>query len=387
MNKKNSKGSDSGKRRINVGKLDMANQIKYNDVKSLTSKSGDGHFYKVNRDLLQEFFLDDKEILNADIYVQRIFANICVTLSDAQFHINNENFSIQLKLFEEEFRSKDNSAIIFTMPIKEVFKESRIKRLEKSLAFLVNYKSQWYTSKNAKGESIRSYGGLISDPVINQDTGRFRFAINSHWLEKILHLTEFNKTYYNLTQYITSNKQMIFWYWLICLPDAGTKVNYKTLNEKFDLNYKDARSLVKGFLKPIKIKFDQYAHISFNFSYSEDKINIAKYLRTIEDFGSGNRLSDRNKEKLNKSYKLWYLTKRHLLTEFEKGQIKQIFKHEKTLMNSSYTHFVKECQKKGVKTTDLTNGTFLKEFQKSIIVKYQETLAGKKYPTAYPKVI
>lgn len=387
IKKANSKSNLEKKEIVVDSNMPQGKKIEYTGVKTVTNKNGDSQFYKVNRDLLQEFFLDDAEILNADIYVQRIFANICLTLADSQYHIQNNNYSIQLKLFEEEFRTKDNSALIFTMDIKEVCKDSRIKRLEKSLLFLVNYKKGWYTSTNDKGHTIRSYGGLVSDPVINTFTGKFQFAINAHWLEKILHLTEFNKTYYNLTQHITSNKQIIFWYWLICLPDAGTQVKYTTLNERFNLNYQDARSLTKRFLRPIKLKLDKYGHTSFNFSYSGDKINISKYLRTIEDFASVNTISESNKSSLKKEYKLWYLSKRHQLTEFEKGQIKQLFKHSKNLMNISYSNFVKDCQKNDCKTTEFKNAEFLKQFQKSIISTYRETLAGQKYPNAYPKIV
>lgn len=364
----------------------MKNQsVEYVEVKKITALTGNNKFYKINRKLIQDFFLKDEKILEADIYVHRILANIFVNLTDSQFHEKNDEYKMQLNLFDSDFRTLDNSSITFTMNVKEICKDYHYKRIEKALSFLSNYQSQWYSGVNEKGHKIRWYGGMITNSIINQKTGKFKFSVTGHWLERILHLSEFNDTYYNLTQKSKSAKHILFWYWLICLNEKGTAVNYQTLNERFGVNYKDARTFCKDFLRPIKMFFDKHAHLSFNYSYKGNLINISRYNQTSTHFLEHNEVRDTTQKELTKRYKLWYLNQKHSLTPIQKVELKQMFALEPVLMNVSYQNFVSKCKANKIRVTLFKGTSFLKEFQKSIIEEYQKTTISIKYPNAYPE--
>lgn len=355
------------------------------NIKGLVKKNNS--FYRVNREITEELFINNEEVLEQSIYVHRIFANIALSLKNEQFFHQNENYQYKLQLFDDEFMSEDNQAISFKMNCYEICKGSNYHHLQESLQFLENFKKQWYTSTNQKGETIKCYGGLISSPVINKKTGNFQFYINSFWLKKLIHLDRFNKTFYNLVQNVSSNKQMLFWYWLIMLPSEGTQINYKKINDRYKLDYKSARSVVKDFLKPIKNKLDLYSHVSFNCSYKGDLIQIAKYERTAEEFSLDNMLSKKQKKSLKKNYKLGYISKRHNLTQFQKGKVSTFLKRESNIFSEAYQAFIAQCRKnKKLKATDYIGEDFILEINKYLKECYLQTPSGKVYPKAFPQI-
>lgn len=366
--------------------------MKENVVKVIDGDKDETGLYRFNREFIEEFILKDRDILNANIYAHRILANIGFSLRQEQTQIKNEDYQYKLDLFDEEFLSRDNSGILFRMNSIEICKGGNYGALQKALNFLESYKKDWYESINSKGETIKTLSGLVSNAVINRQTGNFQFFVSFYWLRQILHLADYNDTYYQLVQNVSSNKHMVFWYWLRNLRDEGTQVNYQTLNRRFQLNYKNARDLCKGFLYPIKRVFDKYAHYSFNFNYSGDKISIVRYLRTPEDLSKTYNLEASTKTKINKQYKVSYLRKRHKLTKEEIAKIEVFYDNSNYDFNSSYAYFVDSIRQERtkdnpVKATDFTNQAFLDKFQESIIAVYRQTPSGKHRPNSYFKII
>lgn len=361
--------------------------VNYTVKKDILGKRNEKGFYRFNKDFIEGFFLNNKTMLEANIYAHRILANIGLSLKNEQFFNRNDNYQIKLSLFDEEFLTDKNTVVRFSMNSSEICKGTNYKALKSALDFLESYQRDWYTSINSKGEEVTTLGGLISNVTINKDSGNFQFYITSYWLEKLLHLTEYNNTYYKLVQEISSNKHMIFWYWLSILPEHGTQINFTKLNDRFNLEYKSARDMCKTFLKGIKTKFDQVAHVSFNYSYKGDIIFIAKYERSPDEFSLLNDVDQNTLEVLRKRYKISYIAKRHKLTEVEKSVLNQLLSLEPYIFLEAYQLFISECRATKTKATNYTNKAFIEKFQENIIKVYKTTTKGKHYPKSYPTII
>lgn len=373
---------------LNIMKKNNPNfKMEHNIQKVVEGAKNKVGFYKFNKVFIEEFFLKDKAMLEANIYAHRILANVGLSLKSEQFYDANENFQLKLDLFDEEFMTEDNSGILFKMNSVEICKGANYESLQNALNFLESYQRGWYDSINLKGQTIRSLGGLISSAAFNKQTGNFQFVITGHWLKKLLHLTEYNQTYYRVVHELSSNKHMLFWYWLTILPEDGTQVNYKNLNERFDLGYKSARDLCKDFLRQIKEKFDQLAHVSFNFSYKGDIIKIAKYRKSPDEFRVENPMSETTYEVLAKRYKIGYVAKRHKLDKVHKTALAQLQKNEPKIFTEGYSLFIKHCRKNKIAATTFVGKDFIKEFQENIKEAFRDTSTGKRYPDSYPIIV
>lgn len=349
-----------------------------------------------DNEFIKEFILNE-EMTKANMIVHRIIVHIGFLLKKDQIYIGKNSVNeellvnqMKLQLFDEEFLTYENTHFVFTMQNAKVNENRNYKKLKTALEFLTNYKKGWYNSKNSKGEDISCYGGLISDSVINQNTGTFQFKISAYWLKKILVLNHYNQTLYQLVFQISSNKHMIFWYWLTTLKEEGTKIDFKTINQRYDLKYKDARSLSKGFLKPIKNNLDKLSLESFNFKVSGDIISIKRYQRSIEDVSKTISLNSDSKIIVQKNYKISYFKKRHKLSDNEINDLKLVMKNIKgsdlVILNDAYSEFVNSCRNNKVHSTDFIGKIFLEEWQKYIIIEYRKTQTGIRYPNSYPKI-
>lgn len=350
----------------------------------------------LDNEFIKELIFDD-EMVNANMIVHRIIFHIGFLLKKDQIYIGkniiNEEIKVnqmKLQLFDEEFLTYDNTHFVFTMQNAKVNENRSYTKLKAALEFLTNYKRGWYNSKNSKGEDISCYGGLISDSVINKNAGTFQFKISAYWLKKILCLNEYNQTLYQLVYSISSNKHMLFWYWLNTLKKEGTNIDFKTLNQRYNLKYKDARSLCKGFLKPIKKSFDVLSLESFNYSIRGNILSIKRYPRSIEDIAKTIDLSSNSKSIVKKDYKLSYFKKRHNLSNIQISELKLVMTNIKgfdlVILFDAYSEFVKDCRKNKILSTDFIGQKFLEEWQKHIILVYRKTQSGLRYPNSYPKI-
>jgi len=359
-------------------------KIYYNIVREIQGEKGKPAFLHLNKSFIDKFIFENDKIFDANIYVHRIIANIGLTLKNIQFHSDNDNYSYQLQLFDDEFLSINNSGIVIKMNSQEICKGGNYDKLQIALEFLSNYEKKWYVSENSKGQKIKSFGGLINNATFNEKTGNFQFFISAYWLKELIDLTYYNSTYYLLTQNLTSNKQMIFWHWLSRLPLGGTTISVEKFNTTFDLEYKDARNICKGFLNPMQKKLNVYSHQSFNYSYKNNKINIAKFERKADEFSISNNISEESKKALKKNYNLSYIVRRHKISDVRKGEIAQMINLESHLILTSYSNFIKDCRENKESATKYINEDFIQKFQEIIISTYLQTSRGQRYPKAYP---
>ena len=165
------------------------------------------------------------------------------------------------------------------------------------------------------------------------------------------------------------------------------------MNRTWGINYKDLRTLKKGFLDPIKKVLDKSSSFSFNSSVSGNFIGITRYqLKSIGSAAaeSANIASQDDQFKL---YKLSYIKKRHNLTKEELNHLEQIFDIDfgaKFLFSSAYKNVVKKYNtakrkdKNKPVVTDIPFQELLDEIQKEVISIYSATKQAKISPNGYP---
>jgi hypothetical protein len=348
----------------------------------------EGH-YNINRELGKELFLKYEKFREANIYAHRIIANLFVSIKSKQHQENNENYDFELRHFEKEFMTKDNTSIVFKMPTREICNNANLDNVEKALDILKSFKNEWHTSITEDGRKIRSSGGLIKEPMIDSTKGIIRFEITSYWLKRLLFLNEYNKTLYRLSYNVNSTK-MLFWHWLSIIPEKGTTVSYQKLNDILGLNYKSCRAFSRDFLMPTRDAFHKYSNESFNHTRNGKNITIKRYHLTADMIEKYVEEEDQTKKRQNEiNYKCWYLKKeeRHNLNTDQIKRIRVLLKNSYAEFEEAYNGLKEDVRKsKTIKLSDIKGEIFLQMIQENLIYYYLRTPIGEKYPRAYPIV-
>lgn len=326
---------------------------------------------------------DNKEVLKAPVSSFRIMMKILNDVSNDQYRKHNIKQRKQLSLFEEDFQTEHNSYARFTFKISSVAANKDYSNIRKGLAWLENWKKGWYKSVNSKGKIINSYGGVISNANISE--GNISFLISSYWLEKILDIENYNRAFTQIVWKLTKSKHILFYLWLLELPDNGTKVNFKKFQEIYDYQYQDANTYAKNVLKSLKIKLDRFSNRSFNYSVKGELISIMPYYTKeteidIQENTSKNQIVN---QKLN------YWKQRH-------GLSKENIDILKSLINLDYGNFklfknayeeiklAYRAEKKPL--TSLQGKDFIVFFQNEIISTYQNSAWGEISKNGYPRI-
>lgn len=334
--------------------------------------------------LLSNSYLSLKDnsdnLIEMPITAMRILFKIISDLRFSQFQKDNK---YQVSLFDEEFKTESNSYAAFSFNTVDIIGDTKNKEAVKNaLEFLTKYKEGWYISKNSKGKEVETFGGLILSASTLK--GKISFLVSSYWLEKIIDVTTYNDTLYQIAFKLKSTKHVLFYLWLHRLKNSGTEVNFNTINKSFDLNYKEAKVLGKRFLKPMKTQFDLYGSIGFNYSVSGDLIKIITY----NNLDKQNLLQEEIFTKVKVRSKAEYWKRRHKLSIQEGNLIKTIIEQEDNLdhLEKAYKSFISNCKKMKLNPVDLKGGEFLKEFQKYINKEFESVLNFdklKKIPQVY----
>lgn len=285
-------------------------------------------------------------------------------LSDLKFYQFSPKNQIQFSLFEEEFKTQDNTYARMKFKLSDISPGGRnVKEVKKGLAFLVNYKQGWHKSTNSKGKEISVYGGLINDPSVSD--GEISFLVSGFWLEQILTLELHNESLYNLAWALSSSKHILFFLWLQELKPEGTSVNFQTINTNYRLNYSSAREVGREFFRPMKKAFDTNGNRSFNYSVKGDKLNIVPY----DLPGTLITAKKETIDYLTTKAKTSYFKKRHSLSVTEAAVIREALKvpNQFNLIEISYKELVKDYRKlKDKKITDLQGREFFDRLQEKI---------------------
>ncbi len=363
----------------------------YNIVKSVKSDKKNP-IIRIGNDFIKEFLFDEnKNAIDFQITGLRIILLIHNTFTNSNDSnltiIQKENHPKQLKIFEEEFLTEHNNYIRVSLKNSHISKEQNRSHIEKAIEFLVKLKMDWYVSYNAKGQKIKSFGGLITMPTY-EDKGYTTFLISSYWLQKILLIDSYTAVLLQTAFKISSAKEILFLLWLSNVNrEKGTKISLELLNQRFNLNYKTTKSICDQFLRPLRNKLDKYSLLSFNFSRKENIIQIMPYSNGNPDLP----LDDKTKEKVKTLYKLSYFKKRHALEgiSFEKFKIvyNQNNTNNKLEITKAYELLKEKCKIRKWAITLYQGEVFLKELQECIKENYSRSEMGKRIPNGHIIII
>lgn len=98
--------------------------------------------------------------------------------------IKNKYYPEQLKMFEEENNSENNTYVRITLPNNLI--SNNLERVTKAYKELSLFKYDFYISKNSLGKKVEFIGGFVTNVVYdNEETS---FLLNSYWLKKIINI-------------------------------------------------------------------------------------------------------------------------------------------------------------------------------------------------------
>lgn len=336
--------------------------------------------------LLRRDFLSlklNKEALDAPVSSLRIMFKILNDVSHDQFRSSNNNQRQQLSLFEDDFKTEHNTYARFTFKISSVAGKKDYTNVKKGLEFLENWQKGWYKSVNEKGKTIKSYGGFISNANISE--GNISFLMSSYWFEKVVSIDKYNTAFTQVAWKFSKSKQILFYLWLLELPDNGTKVNFQTFQEVYDYHYNDANTYAKNVLKSLKRKLDKFSNRSFNYSVKGDIINIVPYYTKETEIA----VTKETSKKQEITQKLNYWKQRHKLNKNNIDVLKSLINIDYgnfKLFKDSYDSIIVTYREQKKSVTELQGNGFIKMFQAEIISTYKNSVWGNISKNGYPVI-
>ena len=327
----------------------------------------------------------NQQVLEMPISSARILFKILNDISNDQFRPGNKGQFDQLSLFEQEFKTEHNTYARFTFKVRDITLNEDYDNIKRGLEFLENLNKGWYKSVNRDGKTIKSYGGVISNANISE--GKISFLVSAYWLESLLSISKYNTAYLQTAWVLSKTKQVLFYLWLLEIPDGGTKINFKKFQQLYQYNYSDAKSYAKNVLKSIKTKLDKFSNKSFNYSVKGEIIHILPYytkdvqLQLKKETGQSQKITQ----------KLHYWKIRHKLTSNQILVIKETIRLNPGAFNlllKAYSELIRNCRDQGVKATTHQDEAFLGLFQEQIIKTYKASKMGtiKRFENAWPRI-
>ena len=277
--------------------------------------------------------------------------------------------------------TENNTYARFTFNVEEIDEHKDYNAIRKGLEVLENLEKGWHKARNSKGKVIKSYGGVILNPNISE--GKISFLMSSYWVGKFLNLGVYNPAFFETAFALTKMRQVLFYLWLLELPEKGTKVKFENLQETYNYNYQDAQTFNKNVLKKWRKKYDSCSNVSFNSSTRKNYIYIVPYYTKDVDL----QLKKETVTKQQITQKLHYWKVRHDLKKDDIDILKSLINIDPTnykLFVKSYDSFVANCKTNKTKATDYRGSEFIKMFQDYIKETYKNTVWGDIKPNAYP---
>lgn len=322
----------------------------------------------LTNDFNETFFKvsDSPELIYSASIVFRLIFKIINDTRNQENSFNSKDAKanpIQYSLFENMYKTNDNTYASFSYKISELDKNRNYAALQNALSFLESYKKGWHTYQNRQGKEFKFLGGFLTD--ITYTKGKVSFLINSYWIEKILLSDEYNDVLISAIEYLKEPKYILFYLWLLRLPEKGTKVNYQTIVKSYDLKYDNYADLYKNFLYPLRVKLNACSNYSFNIS-KEPKGSIVGITRQSLAPKIGVSIDTYTKLKVRE--KLAYYKGRHSLNDVQVDSIKKILSTAEgySFFNEAYAHFVKNCRNKKVSAASFLEQDFIHELQGAI---------------------
>lgn len=341
-------------------------------------------FIRFPNELLDDFLMDAGKFVDIPINALRVIFNIIFIVRNDQFR--PEDRPRQLSLFEEEFETENNVFVQLSIKNARISPSGSTLQVIKAYEFLTKFKMEWHKALNSKGEEIKTFGGLISNPSYNK-RGETTFLISRYWLRKIVVISEYNPLLYNLVYNVKNNKHILFALWLKKVPFQGTSILLTTFNKKFDLNYANSGDFCTKFLSEVRKSLNQYSDLSFNYKYSRQLIFILPYLtKKIDDLSISEETTVliRIKQRL-RYFKSRFEIEDHHFLKFENEYYKFPFHRE--LIEKAYRELKISCRKKRLAVTIYKGKMFLEEMQRILIEFYQVSESGRKFPNGFPVIV
>ncbi|WP_026715225.1 hypothetical protein [Flavobacterium daejeonense] len=325
----------------------------------------------------------NKEILDAPVSATRIIIKILNDISHDQFRGSNKLQNKQYSLFESDFKTENNTFARFTFKITDIAERGDYLNVKKGLEFLENYKKGWHESVNEKGKKIKSLGGFITNSNISD--GKISFLMSSFFLEQVISLERYNPAYTEIAWKFTKSKQILFYLWLLEVPDKGTRVNFITFQEAYGYNYLDANTYAKNVLKSLKVVLDKYSNRSFNYSVKGDLINIIPFYTKDTEL----KISSETNKKQEIVQKLNYWKQRHNLSKYNIDILKSLINIDYSnfkLFQKAYSNILKTYRAQKIPIVELQENEFIKKFQEEIIETYKNSAWGSVSKNGYPTI-
>lgn len=323
-----------------------------------------------------------QELLAAPITTMRIIFKVLNDISNDQFLKQRQKQ--QFALFEDDFLTDDNVVAKFTFDVKDIDEYRDYKAIQKGLEFLEGLDKGWHKTVNSKGKTIKAYGGVIIQPNISDS--KITFLMSNTWISKFLSLGVYNPVFLDTAWKLTKIKQVLFYLWLIEVPDGGTRVKYQTFNEAYGYNYKTAQLIGKHVLKNLRLKLNKVSNVSFNYSTKGDLIYITPYYVKDTELD----LDEKTVTNQHITQKLHYWKKRHKLKNAHIASLKTIIRIQPSdfgLLVNAYGAIVEDCKISKKKVTDYQGEEFIKLFNEKIVDAYKSTAwFNTKLKNAYPVI-
>lgn len=322
----------------------------------------------LTNDFNETFFKvsDSPELMYSAAIVFRLIFKIINDTRNQETTFNSKDAKanpIQYSLFENMYKTNDNTYASFSYKITELDKNRNYGALQNALSFLESYKKGWHTYQNRQGREFKFLGGFLTD--ISYTKGKVSFLINSYWIEKILLSDEYNDVLISAIEYLKEPKYILFYLWLLRLPENGTNPHFQTIVKAYDLKYDNYPDLYKNFLYPLRIKLNACSNYTFNATKEPKGTRIG--IKRIS-IAPKNGISIETYTKLKVREKLAYYKGRHNLNDTQVDSIKKILSTAEgySFFNEAYSHFVKNCRNKKISTASFLEKDFINELQSAI---------------------
>lgn len=300
----------------------------------------------------------------------------------------------QLELFNKEFKKNVNTRVSLTIDIKDISFSTSAKgiikgkrdKVREAIDFLQHNLYIWAITTNADGKQKDEKLSYIESPSFT--TGKVSFEMNIFWFEQLIKLEGYNSVILDLPSILGNTRHVMFSLYIERFEaNKWMQWNFKKINEIFDLNYSDANTLAKAFLHEMKIKLDNNALKSFQYTVSGELINILIY--NIKNLPKDSNIKLLSPKLIKQKRFTNYLCRRHEISNEKKQSILDVLKNSEgdfELLYQAYEDYKVYCRKNKISVLDFKKEEFLNKWNLLISERYKETNRYLNFSNGSPRI-
>lgn len=336
----------------------MSKQILLKDLPRSKSILFSKEFRKDYLDYADNEILLEQPVLILDILFQIISDLRENIFLDSPAYMGPAN-QTKMNYWNSEFVGDERTEIRKVYNVSQFLKNRSKEQITEALQFLKFFKNEKFTFENKAGVKITTSGGLIKDWFFSEKSGNFEIVVSLYWANKIVALQTYNQLFLEVIKKFSSTKQRFFLLWLLEINEKGTSVLIETIQNAFNLKYKNNYDFIRGFLTPIKLKLDkENLGISFNYSVDDKNSNLL-HIITYPNKPELELIVDNN----SISYKLIYVKRRHKLSANTAKLVRILIQKDYHLFEKNYKQFLAKCKMEKKIATDYLDLDFLNKFE------------------------